>query len=410
MFLSAIAKPGVLSAASLSATQGVRLSLARRSFCSVRTTVSSVGGEEVDPAVCNVPTNIADKIGRNLHLQNGHPLNTIKTIIETHFQNASTEPYVFDCVSDRHPVVTTRQCFDDLLTPDDHVSRSPSDTYYVDSKRVLRTHTSAHQTELMREGKSAFLCTGDVYRRDEIDSSHYPVFHQMEGVKIFDPAELPNANPNSDESVEYVKTDLKRHLEGMVQAVFGDVEMRWVDAYFPFTDPSLELEIFFEGDWLEVLGSGVIEKQILTNCNLDHTNGWAFGLGLERLAMVLFKIPDIRLFWSEDSRFSEQFHPGKVNTFVPYSKYPECYKDVSFWRPESFHENDLCDLIRGVAGDIVERVELVDEFRNEKLGKTSYCYRVTYRSMDRSLTNEEVDRLQEEVRDQMAELLGCELR
>jgi phenylalanyl-tRNA synthetase alpha chain len=264
----------------------------------------------------------------------------------------------------------------------------------------------------MREGKKAFLCTGDVYRRDEIDSSHYPVFHQMEGVKIFEPSELPNPeNPTDGSNVKYIEDDLKDHLEGMVQALFGpNIETRWVDAYFPFTDPSLELEVFFQGDWLEVLGSGVIERKILTNCDLGHTHGWAFGLGLERLAMVLFDIPDIRLFWTEDPRFSSQFRAGEVTTFKPYSKYPECYKDVSFWRPEDFHENDLCDMVRGVAGDLVEKVELIDQFRNEKLDKTSFCYRIVYRSMDRSLTNEEVDVLQNEIRDRMSDEMDCELR
>ena len=292
------------------------------------------------------------------------------------------------------------------------MSRNKSDTYYVSEDRVLRTHTSAHQTELMREGKKAFLCTGDVYRRDEIDSSHYPVFHQMEGVKIFEPSELPNPEkPTDGSNVKYIEDDLKDHLEGMVQALFGpNIETRWVDAYFPFTDPSLELEVFFQGDWLEVLGSGVIERKILTNCDLGHTHGWAFGLGLERLAMVLFDIPDIRLFWTEDPRFSSQFRAGEVTTFKPYSKYPECYKDVSFWRPEDFHENDLCDMVRGVAGDLVEKVELIDQFRNEKLDKTSFCYRIVYRSMDRSLTNEEVDVLQNEIRDRMSDEMDCELR
>ena len=108
------------------------------------------------------------------------------------------------------------------------MSRNKSDTYYVSEDRVLRTHTSAHQTELMREGKKAFLCTGDVYRRDEIDSSHYPVFHQMEGVKIFEPSELPNPeNPTDGSNVKYIEDDLKDHLEGMVQALFGpNIETR----------------------------------------------------------------------------------------------------------------------------------------------------------------------------------------
>ena len=89
--------------------------------------------------------------------------------------------------------------------------------------------------------------------------------------------------------------------------------------------------------------------------------GWAFGLGLERIAMVLFSIPDIRLFWSEDPRFLSQFQQGKINVFQPYSKYPSCFKDVSFWLPQEkpLHENDFCDLVRDTAGDLVEDVKKV---------------------------------------------------
>lgn len=90
------------------------------------------------------------------------------------------------------PIVTVKQNFDELLIPPDHVSRQPSDTYYVDGKRVLRCHTSAHQTALLRQGEDPFLVCGDVYRRDEVDSTHYPVFHQMEGVRILPEEEVRN--------------------------------------------------------------------------------------------------------------------------------------------------------------------------------------------------------------------------
>jgi len=186
--------------------------------------------------------------------------------------------------------------------------------------------------------------------------------------------------------------------------------MRWVDEYFPFTDPSFELEIFFENEWMEVLGCGVIRQEIIQNSGRQG-KGWAFGLGLERLAMVLFGIPDIRLFWTDDERFHKQFQSGKIVTFVPYSKYPPCFKDISFWTPsDGFHPNDVHELVRTVAGDLVEKVELIDSFVHPKTERLSNCFRISYRSMDRSLTNEEVDALQEEVRSLAVKELDVELR
>ncbi|MCO5573064.1 hypothetical protein L7F22_026829 [Adiantum nelumboides] len=108
---------------------------------------------------------------------------------------------------------------------------------------VLRTHTSAHQAQKLREGCTHFLVTGDVYRRDSIDATHYPVFHQMEGFPIFSSAEWEAAGTDG---TSFALQDLKDTLEGLAKRLFGDVETRWVDTYFPFTNPSLELEIFFQ--------------------------------------------------------------------------------------------------------------------------------------------------------------------
>ncbi|KAG7391711.1 hypothetical protein PHYPSEUDO_003786 [Phytophthora pseudosyringae] len=386
---------------------------------------------------CNVGESITAKIGVNLHRQPNHPLHIIKTTIESYFDelhrthgcNAPARTADTDAVEvltycycvlllllsapkftvfdDLDPVVTTYDCFDSMLVPKDHVSRKVTDTYYVDQNRVLRAHTSAHEVATMKKGFTSFLVSGDVYRRDEIDASHYPVFHQMEGVRIF--SELDAATPR-EEKVAHVKEELKKTLEGMAKELFGDVEMRWVEAYFPFTEPSLELEIFFNGDWLEVLGCGVLQQEIVRNAGLGENVGWAFGLGLERLAMVLFDIPDIRLFWSQDQRFISQFKDGQITKFKPYSKYPACFKDVSFWHDDNFHENNLCEIVRDIAGDMVEQVAVVDEFTHPKTQRKSKCYRITYRHMDRNLTNSEVDNIQEVVRAKMVTGLGVELR
>jgi phenylalanyl-tRNA synthetase alpha chain len=295
--------------------------------------------------------------------------------------------------------------------PEAHISRSKSDTFYKDPHTVLRTHTSAHQQSLMREGNKAFLATGDCYRRDEIDSSHYPVFHQMEGVFVFDPTTaVANKDGTRGADEAKVMAHLQDTLEGLVHHIFAkELKTRWVDAYFPFTHPSAELEVYFNGDWLEVLGCGVMQPSILDGSNLPDHTGWAFGIGLERLAMALFGIPDIRLFWSTDERFLGQFKAGEIVEFQEFSKYPLCYKDVSFWEPPGFHENDFCANVRDVAGDLVEKVELIDQFTHPKTEKTSLCFRIDYRSMERSLTNEEVDEIQEHLRNKLI-VDGYELR
>jgi phenylalanyl-tRNA synthetase alpha chain len=360
----------------------------------------------------NVPDSIKAKVGSRLHLRRGHPLAQIKNTIQAYFEGGNCSLGAkFRTFDELHPVVTLKQNFDDLLTPADHVSRQPTDTFYVDDGRLLRCHMTAHQTELLRAGESAFLMIGDVYRRDAVDATHYPIFHQVDGVRVFADSELPpSARASRAAADAFVVADLKATLEGLTRELFGNVEMRWVEAYFPFTDPSLELEIHFAGKWLEVLGCGRIRDGILAQTGRGGQVGWAFGMGLERLAMVLYDIPDIRLFWSEDARFLDQFRGGGRVKFAPYSKYPACYKDVTFWLPPSYHENDFFALVREVAGDLAESVTLQDAFTHPKSGRTSHCYRINYRSMDRSLTNEEVDALQAEVRRRATQQLKGELR
>lgn len=360
-----------------------------------------------DDPTNNVPDSVFSKIGMQLHTRENHPLGILRNAIYTYFDEAFPETFKkFDTLS---PVVSVKANFDDVLTPPDHVSRSYNDTYYVDASTVLRCHTSAHQAEMLREGHTHFLVTGDVYRRDAIDATHYPVFHQMEGFRVFNPSEWEGAGIEAGTAC--AAKALKKTLEGLARRLFGEVEMRWVDCYFPFTEPSFELEIFFQNKWMEVLGCGVTEQAILKNNGCEGTVAWAFGLGLERLAMVLFDIPDIRLFWSNDARFTSQFKSGQLGTkFKPYSKYPPCFKDISFWISKEFTENNLCEVVRGIAGDLAEEVALIDEFTNPKKGLTSHCYRIAYRSMERSLTDEEINELQVQVREQVERKLKVTLR
>jgi phenylalanyl-tRNA synthetase alpha chain len=208
------------------------------------------------------------------------------------------------------------------------------------------------------------------------------------------------------------------------------LRVRWVEAYFPFTSPSWELEVFYQGDWLEVLGCGVSKQELHISAGSPSQIGWAFGIGLERIAMLLFQIPDIRLFWSRDERFLSQFRGveddlARLKPFVPFSKHPACYKDVSFWLrgtsaaggndrrgvgAADWHANDLMEVVRDVAGDCVEDIRLVDEFTHPKTGRRSMCYRINYRSLEKTLTNAETNEMHERVVGALVERLGVEIR
>lgn len=325
----------------------------------------------------NVSPAILAKIGHMHHTNAQHPLGILKNKISTFLNSRDS----FKTVDSLDPVVSVKQNFDDLLIAQDHPGRAQTDTYYINREMVLRTHTSAHQSAVLKSKMArAYLLTADVFRRDEIDPTHYPVFHQMEGIRLFYPNEVEKEFKNhmpqplelssdnlpqsvhSRQQAEYVGNHLRSMLTDLMKHLFHadpNLQIRWVEAYFPFTRPSWEVEVFFNGKWLELGGCGVIEQEILNQTGNADSIGWAFGLGLERIAMVLFDIPDIRLFWSTDKRFLDQFKSKQMIRFMPFSKYPSCYKDVSFWCPDSFNENDFAQIVRDCAGDMAEQVECV---------------------------------------------------
>lgn len=235
----------------------------------------------------NIPNSILSKINSNLYLTENHPLNKLKNRIEARFPTYSK----IDNLS--NPIVSVQRNFNDLLIPSDHPGRLPSDTYYFNKDTVLRTHTSAHQSDILSSKlNNKYLITADVYRRDEIDPTHYPVFHQMEGIHTFSRSNLAleikddavvdesdiklkivdetgdgviQTNHSIEES-QMVSNHMKKTLESLIKNLFSrekELEIRWIEAYFPFTSPSWEMEVFYDGKWLEVFGCGVIQQEIL---------------------------------------------------------------------------------------------------------------------------------------------------
>lgn len=329
-------------------------------------------------------------------------------------QRILTEPDFknFDIVKSPE-VVSTKVCFDLYNFAPDHPARSHSDTYFIDDKNILRPHTTVmwyyylSQPEIkerMARGEAVgFFSFGKVYRKDEIDRNHMNVFHQMDGGFLI---------PKSKKTIGI--EDLQKVLADIAKAIFGpNIKYRFNKDTFPYTDPSLEMEVEIAGRWIEVLGCGIMTDSIIKNLGLnpDEWSNWAFGFGLERLAIISMDLPDIRLLWSEDERVLKQLKLGQK--FVEVSKYPPIVRDISFVVNNNFIPNDYFDFVRETALEIVEKVELLDKYENAaKFGqdKISYTYRITYRSLDKTLATEEIDQVHQKLENETAKIFKGTIR
>ena len=318
----------------------------------------------------------------------------------------------FDLV-DFPRVVTVEQCFDLLNMPKDHPARRETDTYYLDDTNILRTHTTAFWSfylndkeileKLEKDGGIKALAPGIVFRKDEIDRSHYPAFHQIDGLLI------------CKKSKKIItQEDLKNVQVELAKGIFGsDIEWKFIPDEFPYTVESLEMNIKFNGEWMEVNGAGLVHPQCLKNFGLDPEiyNGWAFGFG-DRLAMIKMGIKDIRVLWSDDPRITSQFRD--INSqYKEVSKYPETSRDISFVIDKNISLNNYYEIVRDFADNLIEEVKLIDSYEDEvKFGKDkkSYTFRIVYRSPERTLTNKEINKIQEEIREKTKQELGAILR
>jgi len=210
-------------------------------------------------------------------------------------------------LADGPDIETEFHCFDALNTPADHPARNEQDTFYFDDGRLLRTHTSTVQIRTMETSAPPIriIAPGAAYRRDEIDATHLAQFTQMEGLYV-------------DEGVSVA--DLKGTLEFFFRELFGpDAQFRFRPHFFPFTEPSYEVDIkasALGGKWLEIAGCGMVDPAVFESVNArrcdtafdpEKWTGFAFGFGLDRLAMILSTVPDIRYFTANDQRFLAQF-------------------------------------------------------------------------------------------------------
>lgn len=235
--------------------------------------------------------------GRGQHRGSLHPVTKAQQRIEAFFTSIGFQ------VADGPEIEDQFHNFEALNMPEHHPARDMQDTFYFPNGDVLRTHTSSVQIRHMKEGKPPFriISPGRVYRSDS-DQTHTPMFNQVEGLMV-------------DKNVSFA--NLKAILEMFMENFFEQkVEMRLRPSYFPFTEPSAEVDIRlsdpnhpFAGKWLEVLGCGMIHPNVLDAVGIDSNeySGWAFGCGIDRLAMLRYGIDDLRLTFESDLRFLKQF-------------------------------------------------------------------------------------------------------
>ena len=241
--------------------------------------------------------------GKRVKLGSIHPITQIINEVEDIFLGMGYE------IADGPEVEKTIYNFDKLNTPADHPARDVQDTFYITENIVLRSQTSPVQARVMENQKPPIkiICPGAVYRSDAVDSTHSPVFHQCEGLVV-------------DKNISMA--DLKGTLEIFAKKCLGEnTKIRFRPHHFPFTEPSAEADVscfvcggkgcrVCKGEgWIELLGCGMVHPNVLRNCNIDPDvySGFAFGFGLERIAMAKFGIDDMRLLYENDARFLKQF-------------------------------------------------------------------------------------------------------
>lgn len=232
-----------------------------------------------------------------------HPINVVLSDMIDIFRSMG-----FDVV-DGPEVETDYYNFEALNVPADHPARDMQDTFYLSDNLLLRTQTSAAQIRTMKTRKPPIriVCPGRVFRADEVDATHSPVFHQMEGLVV-------------DKNI--TMCDLKGVLEQFAHEIYGpDTQVKFRPSFFPFTEPSVEVDVTCSecggkgcrvckgSGWIEILGAGMVHPNVLRACDIDpeEYSGFAFGIGLDRLTTTRYKISDIRLLFENDTRFLEQF-------------------------------------------------------------------------------------------------------
>lgn len=387
----------------------------------------------------NITPDVLGMMEGKLHLAQNHPVNIVKQKVYDYFRrnhvSENGDP-LFATFEDLSPITTPYQNFDNLLIPVGHKDRSEIENYFLNENTVLRCHTSAHAPDLIAMGHNNFLLSGDVYRRDTYDHLHSPIFHQLEVQRLFTKEEVFRHSPNTNlnifdinardskmetedkqnvhtiEAVKAMSSDMKKTIE---EIVFGELlghglTYRWNNYYVQFGRPAYEMEVLYEGEWLEIVAGSILKQEIVDRAGATNKIAWSCGFGLDRIAMALYGIPDIRLMRSNNTKFTSQFASMEKDSgilFKPYSACPTFFKELILQLPRdadtAAFEYDFYELVRIAAENAVQKVELSDKFQR------NHRYRITYKSWDKVMNQEEVNAHHDAIKELAASKLNAKV-
>lgn len=318
----------------------------------------------------NIKPRFQPFIGVNLYQQKNHPLRLTHEQIEIFFRNwfKKNSNVELSVLKGTDPVEKN------TLT-----NQNP-DAFYINRESVLRTNSYNREIKLLESGLDNFLLIADLYRRCEMDSKHFPVFHRVNIVRTMNCEEL------TSELKQHLENEQKSTLLELLKQLSGiDLNYRWVDTNWNFTNPSWVLEINHQNEWHRVCGTGLIRSDVFEAAERSKIAGWEMGIGLERLTMFLFNIFDIRLFWNADKAYLSQFAPKVIKSQITKSnskedksvtilktddaidrkefvqKTDKLQMQISYILPddielESFPLDELCNFIKDQIGGVVDKV------------------------------------------------------
>ncbi len=332
-----------------------------------------------------------------------HAITLLYQKIEAYIR--ATHPTSKVIVSRKSPIVSVEDNYDNLLIPANNISRSSTYTHYVDKKHILRTHTTAHIPEILKElalrndwTDVVILLPGLAYRRDVSDKKHVGEVHMLDIWRVV----------KNDARKKIVKNDLLKVVKGVAATAAPDWRLRIIDSPHPYTDEGIEVNAVLGERDIEILECGLIKDKILFNAGLDPAaySGWASGIGLDRLVMTLKDIPDIRYLRSVNPEIAAQMKD--LASYHEVSNQPAIKRDLSYSVSKTYVEEDISEDIRQALGDkvgVLESVEILSETSagglpesvRDRLGcgsdQKNVLVRVTLRHLERSLTNQEANNI-----------------